>query len=104
MAAPAATGGDRTGAVDPEAGGKSRRGAHGGHFGGSWHASRSACLRPRKNLSMCWNIKRIGVKELTELTAKGVVLSKPQHAAQSRSTCILRLSPVALLHGGLQET
>jgi hypothetical protein len=67
--------------VDPETGRQFRVEAHGGHFGGSLDGVAIGILEAPKT----WHVlefKTHGVKSFTELTAKGVVLAKPQHAAQ----------------------
>jgi hypothetical protein len=67
--------------VDPETGRQFRVEAHGGHFGGSLDGVALGLLEAPKT----WHVlefKTHGVKSFNELTAKGVVLAKPQHAAQ----------------------
>ena len=67
--------------VDPETGRQFRVEAHGGHFGGSLDGVAIGILEAPKT----WHVlefKTHGVKSFNELTAKGVVLAKPQHAAQ----------------------
>lgn len=67
--------------VDPETGRQFRVEAHGGHFGGSLDGVAIGILEAPKT----WHVlefKTHGVKSFTELTAKGVMLAKPQHAAQ----------------------
>jgi hypothetical protein len=67
--------------VDPETGRQFRVEAHGGHFGGSLDGVAIGILEAPK----AWHVlefKTHGVKSFTELTAKGVVQAKPQHAAQ----------------------
>lgn len=67
--------------VDPETGRQFRVEAHGGHFGGSLDGVAIGILEAPKT----WHVlefKTHGVKSLTELTTKGVVLAKPQHGAQ----------------------
>jgi hypothetical protein len=67
--------------VDPETGRQFRVEAHGGHFGGSLDGVAIGILEAPK----AWHVlefKTHGVKSFSELTAKGVVQAKPQHAAQ----------------------
>ena len=67
--------------VDPETGRQFRVEAHGGHFGGSLDGVALGLLEAPKT----WHVlefKTHGAKSFADLTAKGVVLSKPQHAAQ----------------------
>lgn len=67
--------------VDPETGRQFRVEAHGGHFGGSLDGVALGLLEAPKT----WHVlefKTHSVKSFNELTAKGVVLAKPQHAAQ----------------------
>jgi hypothetical protein len=67
--------------VDPETGRQIRVEAHGGHFGGSLDGVAIGILEAPKT----WHVlefKTHGVKSFADLTAKGVVLAKPQHAAQ----------------------
>ena len=67
--------------VDPETGRQFRVEAHGGHFGGSLDGVALGLLEAPKT----WHVlefKTHSVKSFNELTAKGVVQAKPQHAAQ----------------------
>jgi hypothetical protein len=67
--------------VDPETGRQFRVEAHGGHFGGSLDGAALGLLEAPKT----WHVvefKTHSVKSFTDLVAKGVVKSKPQHAAQ----------------------
>lgn len=67
--------------VDPETGRQFRVEAHGGHFGGSLDSVAVGLLEAAKT----WHVvefKTHSAKSFMELTAKGVVLAKPQHAAQ----------------------
>ena len=67
--------------VDPETGRQFRVEAHGGHFGGSLDGVAIGLLEAPKT----WHVlefKTHSAKSFADLTAKGVVLSKPQHAAQ----------------------
>ena len=67
--------------LDPETGRQFRVEAHGGHFGGSLDGVAIGLLEAPKT----WHVlefKTHGVKSFADLTAKGVVLAKPQHAAQ----------------------
>ena len=67
--------------VDPETGRQFRVEAHGGHFGGSLDGVALGLLEAPKT----WHVlefKTHSVKSFNDLTAKGVVLAKPQHAAQ----------------------
>ena len=67
--------------VDPETGRQFRVEAHCGYFGGSLDAVALGLLEAPKT----WHVvefKPHSAKSFTELTAKGVVLAKPQHAAQ----------------------
>ena len=67
--------------VDPETGRQFRVEAHGGHFGGSLDGVAIGILEAPKT----WHVlefKTHSAKSFADLTAKGVVLSKPQHAAQ----------------------
>ena len=67
--------------VDPETGRQFRVEAHGGHFGGSLDGVALGLIEAPKT----WHVlefKTHSVKSFADLTAKGVVLSKPQHAAQ----------------------
>ena len=67
--------------LDPETGRQIRVEAHGGHFGGSLDGVALGLLEAPKT----WHVlefKTHGTKSFADLTAKGVVLSKPQHAAQ----------------------
>ncbi|MCA3575507.1 MAG: oxidoreductase [Aestuariivirga sp.] len=67
--------------VDPETGRQFRVEAHGGHFGGSLDGVAIGLLEAPKT----WHVlefKTHSVKSFADLVAKGVVASKPQHAAQ----------------------
>ncbi len=67
--------------VDPDTGRQFRVEAHGGHFGGSLDGVAIGLLEAPKT----WHVlefKTHSAKSFADLTAKGVVLSKPQHAAQ----------------------
>jgi hypothetical protein len=67
--------------VDPETGRQFRVEAHGGHFGGSLDGVAVGLLEAPKT----WHVlefKTHSVKSFADLVAKGVVASKPQHAAQ----------------------
>ena len=67
--------------VDPETGRQFSVEAHGGHFGGSLDAVAIGILEAPKT----WHVvefKTHGVKSFRDLCAKGVEVSKPQHAAQ----------------------
>ncbi len=75
----------RTGAtvldVDPATGRQWRVEAHGGHFGGSLDAVALGLLEAPRT----WHVvefKTHSAKSFRDLTAKGVAVSKPQHAAQ----------------------
>ena len=67
--------------VDPETGRQFRVEAHGGHFGGSLDGVAISILEAPKT----WHVlefKTHGTKSFADLTAKGVLVSKPQHGAQ----------------------
>ncbi len=67
--------------VDPETGRQFRVEAHGGHFGGSLDGVAIGLLEAPRT----WHVlefKTHSVKSFSALVAKGVVASKPQHAAQ----------------------
>lgn len=67
--------------VDPETGRQFRVEAHGGHFGGSLDGVALGLLEAPKT----WHVvefKTHSAKSFAELVVKGVVLAKPQHAAQ----------------------
>ena len=67
--------------VDPETGRQFRVEAHGGHFAGSLDALVLGLPEAPKT----WHVaefKTHAIKSFADLTAKGVVASKPQHAAQ----------------------
>ena len=67
--------------VDPETGRQFRVIAHGRHFGGSLDALAYGVREAPKT----WHVvefKTHATKSFTELTTKGVVVAKPQHAAQ----------------------
>ncbi|MEO0429433.1 MAG: PD-(D/E)XK nuclease family protein [Pseudomonadota bacterium] len=67
--------------VDPETGRQFRVEAHCGHFGGSLDAVALGLLEAPKT----WHVvefKTHSAKSFAELVGKGVVLAKPQHAAQ----------------------
>lgn len=67
--------------VDPETGRQFRVDAHGGHFGGSLDGVAFGLLEAPKT----WHVlefKTHSKKSFADLVAKGVVQSKPQHAAQ----------------------
>ena len=67
--------------VDPATGRQFRVGAHGGHFGGSLDGIALGLLEAPKT----WHViefKTHSAKSFNQLVAKGVVASKPQHAAQ----------------------
>lgn len=67
--------------VDPETGRQFRVEAHGGHFGGSLDGVATGLLEAPKT----WHVlefKTHGLKSFKELSAKGVVVAKPQHTAQ----------------------
>lgn len=67
--------------VDPETGRQFRVIAHGGHFGGSLDALAYGLREAPKT----WHVvefKTHAAKSFAELTAKGVVVAKPQHMAQ----------------------
>lgn len=75
----------RTGAtvldVDPATGRQWRVEAHGGHFGGSLDAVALGLLEAPRT----WHVvefKTHSAKSFRDLTARGVAVSKPQHAAQ----------------------
>ena len=67
--------------VDPETGRQFRVEAFGGHFGGSLDAVAIGLMEAPET----WHVvefKTHSAKSFSELIAKGVVLAKPQHAAQ----------------------
>lgn len=67
--------------VDPDTGRQFRVEAHGGHFGGSLDGVALGLLEAPKT----WHVvefKTHSLKSFADLVAKGVVASKPQHAAQ----------------------
>lgn len=67
--------------VDPDTGRQFSVQAHGGHFGGSLDGVAIGILEAPKT----WHVvefKTHGVKSFRDLMAKGVEVSKPQHAAQ----------------------
>jgi len=67
--------------LDPETGRQIRVEAHGGHFGGSLDGVALGLLEAPKT----WHVlefKTHGTKSFADLTAKGVLVSKPQHGAQ----------------------
>jgi hypothetical protein len=67
--------------VDPETGRQFRVEAHGGHFGGSLDGIALELREAPKT----WHViefKTHSAKSFNQLVAKGVVASKPQHAAQ----------------------
>lgn len=67
--------------VDPQTGRQFRVEAHGGHFGGSLDGVALGVLEAPKT----WHVvefKTHSAKSFAELTAKGVIAAKPQHAAQ----------------------
>jgi hypothetical protein len=67
--------------VDPDTGRQFRIEAHGGHFGGSLDGVALGLLEAPKT----WHVvefKTHSLKSFADLVAKGVVASKPQHAAQ----------------------
>ena len=67
--------------VDPETGRQFRVEAHGGHLGGSLDGVAIGLLEAPKT----WHVlefKTHSVKSFADLAAKGVAVSKPQHAAQ----------------------
>jgi len=67
--------------VDPETGRQFRVEAHSGHFSGSLDGVAIGILEAPKT----WHVlefKTHGTKSFNERTARGVVLAKPQHAAQ----------------------
>lgn len=67
--------------VDPETGRQFRVTAHGGHFGGSLDAVAYG-VREAPNTWHVVEFKTHATRSFAELAAKGVVVAKPQHAAQ----------------------